>query len=573
MQPSALSDSRLSYAHGTSSTPLVAVTIGDMFDRVASSGPEQEALVSLHQNLRYTYGELRAVVDQFARGLMALGIQAGDRVGIWSPNHAEWVITQFATAKIGAILVNINPAYRVHELEYVLNQSGCTAVIIAPPFKTTDYGAILCELCPELHRDVPGQLRASRVPNLRTIIAFGSQHVQGAYEWEDVLGRAENVSPEELAARQSERDFDEPINIQYTSGTTGFPKGATLSHHSILNNAMFLGDYLGFTEHDRLCVTFPYYHCAGMVCSTLCCVVKSATMVLPAPVFDVEAALEAIQREECTGLHGVPTMFIAELNHPEFDRFNLSSLRAGFMGGSPCPIEVMKQVEARMGMRDFVIGYGMTETSPASTVTTVDDPLEKRVSTVGRPFPHVECKIIEPSTGKVVPRGTPGELLVRGYHLMLGYWNDPRATSEAIDAARWMHTGDLATMDAEGYVNIVGRSKDMIIRGGENVYPREIEEFLYTHSKVQDVQVIGVPDDRYGEEIMAWVVLKHAENASIEELREYCQGQISHYKIPRYWKLVDTFPMTVSGKVQKFRLREMAIDELELQQAAAIRTA
>jgi fatty-acyl-CoA synthase len=573
MDRSALLDSRLSYAHGASSTELVAVTIGDMFDRVASGQPEHEALVSRHQNLRYSYGQLQTVVDRFARGLIALGIQSGDRVGIWSPNHAEWVVTQFAAAKIGAILVNINPAYRLHELEYVLNQSGCTTVIIAPPFKTTDYAELLRELCPELLRDDPGQLRASAVPNLRTVIAFGQQHVQGAYGWDDVLGSAANVTPHELAARQGELDFDEPINIQYTSGTTGFPKGATLSHHSILNNAMFLGDYLGFTEHDRLCVTFPYYHCAGMVFSTLFCVVRAATMVLPAPVFDVGATLEAIEREHCTGLHGVPTMFIAELNHPEFDRYNLSSLRAGFMGGSPCPIEVMKQVGARMGMRDFVIGYGMTETSPCSTMATVDDPIEKRVSTVGRPFPHVECKIIEPSTGKLVQRGTPGELLVRGYHVMLGYWNDPRATSEAIDAARWMHTGDLATMDTDGYINIVGRSKDMIIRGGENVYPREIEEFLYGHPKVKDVQVIGVPDEKYGEEIMAWVVLKQGEDATIEELHEYCQGQISHYKIPRYWKLVDTFPMTVSGKVQKFRLREMAIEELDLQQAAAIRTA
>jgi fatty-acyl-CoA synthase len=374
-----------------------------MFDRVATSRPEHEALVSVHQNLRYTYGELRTLVDQFARGLMALGIQAGDRIGIWSPNHVEWVVTQFATAKIGAILVNVNPAYRVYELEYALNQSGCTTVIIAPPFKTTDYAALLQELCPELLRDAPGQLHASRVPNLRTVITFGPQHTPGAYAWQDVLGRATDVLPHELATRQSERDFDEPINIQYTSGTTGFPKGATLSHHSILNNAMCLGDYLGFTERDRLCVTFPYYHCAGMVFSTLFCVVRAATMVLPSPVFDVVATLEAIEREECTGLHGVPTMFIAELNHPEFDRFNLSSLRAGFMGGSPCPIEVMRQVEAHMGMRDFVIGYGMTETSPCSTMTTVDDPVEKRVGTVGRPFPHVECKIIEPSTGKVVP--------------------------------------------------------------------------------------------------------------------------------------------------------------------------
>jgi fatty-acyl-CoA synthase len=544
-----------------------------MFDRAACGRPDHEALVSRHQNLRYSYRQLQALVDRFARGLTALGIQSGDRLGIWSPNHAEWVVTQFAAAKIGAILVTINPAYRVHELEYVLNQSGCKAMIIAPPLKTTDYAALVRELCPELDRDDPGDLRAARVPGLRSVIAFGPQRVQGAYAWEDVLGRAADVTPDELTARQSERDCDEPINIQYTSGTTGFPKGATLSHHSILNNAFFVADYLGFTERDRLCVTFPYYHCAGMGLSTLFCVARAATMVLPAPVFDAAATLETIQQEHCTGLHGVPTMFIAELHHPELDRFNLSSLRAGFMGGSPCPIEVMKQVEARMGMRDFVIGYGMTETSPVSTMTTVDDPLEKRVSTVGRPFPHVECKIVQPSTGNIVPRGTPGELLVRGYHVMLGYWNDPRATSQAIDAGRWMHTGDLATMDEEGYVNIVGRSKDMIIRGGENVYPREIEEFLYAHPKIQDVQIIGVPDERYGEEIMAWVVLKQGEDATIGELREYCEGQISHYKIPRHWKFVDSFPMTVTGKIQKFRLRQIAIAELGLEPAAAIRTA
>jgi fatty-acyl-CoA synthase len=388
-----------------------------------------------------------------------------------------------------------------------------------------------------------------------------------------VLERAADVTPGKLAARQRYLEFDAPVNIQYTSGTTGFPKGATLSHHSILNNTMFVADALAFTDRDRLCITFPYYHSAGMGLSTLFCVVKGATMVIPAPVFDAGATLETIQREHCTGLHGVPTMFIAELHHPEFDKFDLSSLRAGLMGGSPCPIEVMKQVRARMGMRDIVIGYGMTETSPVSTMTTVEDQFEKRVSTVGRPFPHVECKIVDPSTGRIVARGKPGELLVRGYHVMLGYWNDPKATSEAIDAARWMHTGDLATMDADGYVNIVGRSKDMIIRGGENVYPREIEEFLYAHPKVQDVQVVGVPDEKYGEEIMAWVVAKQGEDVTIDQLRDYCDGEISHYKIPRYWRLVDAFPMTLTGKVQKFRLREIAISELGLEQAALIRTA
>jgi fatty-acyl-CoA synthase len=568
-----LSDTTLSYVHGASSVPLIAATIGDVFDRVASMWPEQEALVSRHQNLRYTYQQFQAVVDRFARGLITLDIRSGDRVGIWSPNHAEWLVTLFAAAKIGAILVNINPAYRVHELEYALNQSGCKAVIIAPRLKTTDYASLLRELCPELIRDEPGQLTAARIPNLRTVITFGPQRMPGAHVWEDVLGRASSVIPEELAARQRELEFDAPINIQYTSGTTGAPKGATLSHHSILNNAIFVGNYLGLTERDRSCVTLPFYHAGGMVVSTLASIVKGAALVLPAPVFEPGATLETIEREHCTVMNGVPTMFIAALHHPEFARFNLSSLRTGLMGGSPCPLELMKEVNARMGMRDVVCGFGMTETSPVSTLTTIEDPLEKRVSTVGRAFPHIECKIVDPSTGKVVAHGISGELLVRGYHVMLGYWNDPKATNEAIDAARWMHTGDLATMDADGYVNIVGRAKDMIIRGGENVYPREIEEFLYAHPKVQDVQVIGVPDEKYGEEIMAWVVARQDEDLAVEELREYCAGQISHYKIPRYWKLVDSFPMTVTGKVQKFRLRELGIEDLQLERAAAIRTA
>ena len=563
----------LSYAHGADDRPLIGQTIGDNFDATSEAHAGNKALVSRHQGTRWTYGELRERVDAFARALMSLGIRKGDRVGIWSPNHAEWVVTQFATAKIGAILVNVNPAYRVHELEYALRQSGCAMLIIAPPIKTSDYAALLRELCPELERSQPGDLHAARCPELRTVIAFGDQRVPGAYHWDEVMERANAIRAEELEDRQRSLQFDDPINIQYTSGTTGFPKGATLSHHSILNNAIFVADYLGLTARDRLCVTFPFYHCGGMVLSTLACVTHGATTVIPWPLFDAGTVLETIAAERCTGLHGVPTAFIAELNHPDFDRFDLSTLRAGFMGGSPCPIEVMKQVEMRMGMRDFVIGYGMTETSPVSTMATVDDPLEKRASTVGRVFPHVECKIVDPMTGAIVPRGTPGELLARGYHVMLGYWNNSQATAEAVDAARWMHTGDLATMDEEGYVNIVGRSKDMILRGGENVYPREIEEFLYTHPAVADVQVIGVPDEKYGEEIMAWVVLKQGKDATIDELREYCQGQISHYKIPRYWKLVDSFPMTVSGKVQKFKLREAAIAELDLARAAAIRTA
>jgi fatty-acyl-CoA synthase len=568
-----LYDGSASYVQGASKVPLIGSTIGDLFDRVVADDPDHEALVSCHQGLRYTYGQLRAAVDRFARGLMALGVAKGDRVGIWSPNHAEWVVAQFATPKIGAILVNVNPAYRVHELEYALGQSGCVALIIAPPFKTSDYASLLREVCPELDRAAPGQLRAERLPELRTVITFGDQRVPGAYTWDEVAVLAESVSGDALTQRQAEQNFDDPINIQYTSGTTGFPKGATLSHHSILNNGFFIGERMRFTRADRLCIPVPFYHCFGMVLGNLACVTHGSTMVIPAPVFDPLRTMEVVQSERCTGLHGVPTMFIAELGHPEFARFDFTTLRTGIMAGSPCPIEVMKQVQSKMHLSEVTIAYGMTETSPVSFQSTTDDPLNKRVTTVGRIHPHVECKIVDPTTGRVVPRGTPGELLSRGYIVMLGYWGNPKATAEAIDAGRWMHTGDLATMDDEGYVNIVGRSKDMIIRGGENVYPREIEEYLYCHPKVKDVQVIGVPDERYSEEIMAWITLKPGVSALPDELRDFCRGQIAHYKIPRYWRFTDGFPMTVTGKIQKFKMRETAIAELDLARAAAIRTA
>jgi fatty-acyl-CoA synthase len=505
--------------------------------------------------------------------LIGLGLRKGDRVGIWSPNHAEWVLTQFATAKVGAILVNVNPAYRVHELEYALRHSGCAALIVAPPIKTSDYAALLRELCPELERARPGELRAERLPELRTVVAFGPQRLPGAYHWEDVLALAATVTPDALAARQREQEFDDPIDIQYTSGTTGSLKGATLSHHAILNNAWTFGESLRFSARDRLCVTFAFFHTGGMVISTLLCVTHGATVVIPAPLFDAETTLRTVEAERCTALHGAPTMFIAELNHPDFARFDLSSLRTGVMGGAPCPLEVVHQVMTRMHLSDLLLAYGTSETSPGITTTTTDDPVEKRASTVGRVFPHVECKIVDPVAGAIVPRGTPGEMLVRGYNVMLGYWNNPQATAEAIDAARWLHTGDLATMDAAGYVNIVGRSKDMIIRGGENVYPREIEELLYTHPAVADAQVIGVPDATYGEEIMAWVRLKDGRRAGADDLRDFCRGTISHYKVPRYWQFVDSFPLTVSGKVQKFKLREAAIAELGLARAAAIPTA
>ena len=549
----------LSYVHGACDVPLIGETIGDLFDRVTEKIPDNEALVSCHQGLRYTYRQLQEACDLLARGLMACGIQKGERVGIWSPNYAEWVITQFATAKIGAILVNVNPANRVHELEYALRQSGCRALIVAPPYKTTDFAALLREVCPELEDSAPGQLSAARLPQLRTVIAFGAQSVGGANTWQHVMAMAHEVSPDLLAARQRSLNFDDAINIQYTSGTTGLPKGATLSHHSILNNGFFIGQRMRFTERDRLCIPVPFYHCFGMVLGNLACVTHGATMVLPAEVFDPRKTLEAVAVERCSALHGVPTMFIAELGLPDFDDHDLSSLRTGIMAGSPCPVDVMKQVRTKMGMEEITICYGMTETSPVSFQTMTTDSIEKQVSTVGRVHPHVECKIVNPESGAVVPRGEPGELLSRGYIVMLGYWEDPVATAQAVDSARWMHTGDLATMDMEGYVTIVGRSKDMIIRGGENVYPREVEEFLYGHPQIQDVQVIGVPDEKYGEEVMAWVILKPGQTTTADELTDYCRDKIAHYKVPRYWRMTDHFPMTVSGKVQKYKLREMAL--------------
>jgi fatty-acyl-CoA synthase len=568
-----LNDTSISYVHGASDVPLIGATIGDLFDRVVEQFPDREALVSRHQGLRFTYRELKEACDQFACGLMALGIEQGDRIGIWSPNHAEWVIAQFATPKIGAVLVNINPAYRVRELEYALRQSGCKALIIAPPFKSSDYGALLREVCPELESFKPGNLCSEALPELKIVISIGDQQMPGVFDWSDVLAVGEAVPAGELIVRQAEQQFDDPINIQYTSGTTGFPKGATLSHHSILNNGYFIGERMRFTEADRLCVPVPFYHCFGMVLGNLACVTHGAAIVIPAPVFDPRATLATVADERCTALHGVPTMFIAQLGDPEFSTFDLSTLRTGIMAGSPCPVEVMKQVVDKMHMTDVTICYGMTETSPVSFQSTTDDPIQKRVTTVGRVHPHVECKILDPATQRVVPRGTPGELLSRGYIVMLGYWGNPDATANAIDEGRWMHTGDLATMDDEGYVNIVGRAKDMIIRGGENIYPREIEEFLYSHPKIRDVQVIGVPDERYGEEVMAWVIVHPGQHASPEELRAFCDGKIAYFKIPRYWHFVDSFPMTVTGKIQKFKMRETAIAELNLSGAASVVTA
>ncbi len=557
-----------SYVSGIGDTPLLGLTIGDMFDQIAGQYPDHEALIVCHQGLRYTYRQLQGEIDCCARGLMALGLQRGERIGIWSPNRAEWTITQFATSKIGAILVNINPSYRVHELEYALRQSGCAMLVLALQFRTSNYTEMLYALVPELRGSLPNRLKVDKLPDLRAVISLSDEPVPGMYTWEDVRAMAVHVDVPELAARQREQQFDDPINIQYTSGTTGYPKGATLSHHGILNNAYSVARLMRFSHQDRLVIPVPLYHCFGMVMGNLGCVTHGATMIYPSEGFDARAVLEAVQEERATALYGVPTMFIAELEHPDFATYDLSTLRTGIMAGSPCPVEVMKKVNTLMHMHEVEICYGMTEVSPVSTQTRADAPFDKRVSTVGQVHPHLEIKIIDPASGQIVPVGTPGELCSRGYSVMLGYWNDEEATRRAIDAARWMHSGDLAVMDEEGYLNIVGRIKDMIIRGGENVYPREIEEFLYTHPQISDVQVIGVPDAKYGEEIMAWVRLRDGGTVSAEELRQYCRDQIAHYKIPRYFKFVEEFPTTVTGKVQKFIMREQSIRELGLEAAA-----
>jgi len=523
------------YAHGASDVPLRGETIGEAWHAVVGAHGGRVALVSRREGIRWTYAELDAEVERCARALIAAGVAKGDRVGIWSPNNAAWVIVQFATARIGAILVNVNPSYRAHELEYALRQSGCSLLIHASGFKDVDYREVLAEI------------------EFPTTVALDD-------EWDALLARADEVSRDDLDERERELQFDDPINIQYTSGTTGFPKGATLSHHNILNNGFFIGEVLGYSPADRVCVPVPFYHCFGMVLGNLAIVSHGACIVVPSEAFDPPAVLSAVAEERCTSLYGVPTMFIAELGDPTFGDVDLSSLRTGIMAGAPCPVEVMKRVQAEMNMEEVTICYGMTETSPVSTQTLRDDPLEKQVGTVGRVHPHLEVKIVEPDTGATVGRGEPGELCTRGYSVMLGYWEDEEATRAAIDPARWMHTGDLATMDEDGYVQIVGRIKDMIIRGGENIYPREIEEFLYTHPAIADAQVIGVPDERYGEVVCVWIVLKPGAELDEQALDAYCRGKIAHFKIPHIVRFVDTFPMTVTGKIQKYKMREIETD-------------
>jgi fatty-acyl-CoA synthase len=548
-----------SYVSGPSTAPLLGRTIGAELDRITALSPDALALVSRHQGIRLSYAALHARVTECARALIARGIAKGDRVGIWAGNSAEWTIVQYATAKIGAILVNVNPAYRRHELQYALSKSGVSLLVAARSFRQTDYLEMLRAIAPE-------------VPGLSTIVLLGEPSA-GMLGWEQFLETHVKCRPDHLVQREQELDFDDPINIQYTSGTTGFPKGATLSHHNILNNGYFIGQRCRYTALDRICVPVPLYHCFGMVIGNLAALTHGAAVVYPEVAFDPGATLEAVAAERCTSLYGVPTMFIAQLDHPDFGRHDLRSLRTGVMAGSPCPVEVMKQVIERMHMREVTICYGMTETSPVSFQSTMDDDLEHRTATVGAVHPHVECKVVDPETGVTVPRGTPGELLSRGYLVMLGYWDDEAATTKAIDQARWMHTGDLALMRDDGYVNIIGRIKDMVIRGGENIYPREIEEFLYRHPKVQDVQVIGVPDVKYGEELCAWVKLREGVTATEDEIRGFCRGEIATFKIPRYVLFVDGFPMTVTGKVRKVEMRETSIERLGLAQAAAVKTA
>ncbi|MGO3859634.1 MAG: AMP-binding protein [Neisseriaceae bacterium] len=554
--------SQLSYVNGASSTPLIGVTVGQYFDEACARYAEHEALVVRHQNARLTYRDLQEQVNTLACGLRRLGLVAGDRIGIWSTNCVEWTLMQFATAKAGLILVNINPSYRRTELEYAINKVTCRAIVMASAFKDSNYNDMICDLAPELADAGSGPLKAQRLPSLEYVISINNEPRSGMLNFSDLMTAP---SAEELAALAevgTSLQFDDPINIQFTSGTTGSPKGATLSHHNILNNGFFCGEGIKLQAQERVCIPVPLYHCFGMVIGNLACITHGATMVYPAAVFDAAQTLKTIEEERCHAAYGVPTMFIAMLDHPDFGQYDLSSLRTGVMAGSPCPVEVMRQVIDKMYMREVTICYGMTETSPVSFQSATDDPIDKRVSTVGRAHPHCEIKIVD-ELGKIVPRGVVGELCTRSYSVMLGYWGDEKKTAEAIDAAGWMHTEDLAVLDDEGYCQMVGRIKDLVIRGGENLYPREIEEFLYTHPDILDVQVIGVPDTKYGEELCAWIVVKEGRSLTAEDIRGFCDGQISRQKVPRYVKFVVEFPMTVTGKIKKFEMREIMQAELE----------
>jgi fatty-acyl-CoA synthase len=561
-----LTDTIDSYVCGISDAPLLGDTIGGCLDRAAQRWGDREALVSPSHDVRWTWKEFAERVDALAAGFLALGLERGARIGVWSLNRPEWTLTQFAAAKAGLILVTINPAYRLSELEFALAKVGCAAIVTATAFKTSNYMEMLNTLLPELAASQPGELQAQRLPQLRAVIQIGGPKCPGTIAFEDVTKMGGARHREQLAELTNTLQFDDAVNIQFTSGTTGSPKGVTLTHHNILNNGYFVGRAMRLTEKDRICIPVPLYHCFGMVMGNLASVTLGATMVYPGEGFDPLATLQTIEKEKCTALYGVPTMFIAELDHADFARFNLKSLRTGIMAGAPCPIEVMKRVNNEMSMGEVTIAYGMTETSPVSFQSSTDDPLERRVSTVGRIHPHVEVKVVD-LEGRVVPRGERGELCTRGYSVMLGYWDEPEKTRDVLDANGWMHTGDIAIIDAEGYCNIVGRIKDMVIRGGENLYPREIEEFLYRHPKIQDVQIFGVADDRYGEELCAWIRTRPGETLTGDEVRAFCQGQIAHNKIPRYVEFVDEFPMTVTGKIQKFLMREAVEAKLGLKAA------
>ncbi|WP_411886883.1 AMP-binding protein [Hydrocarboniphaga effusa] len=560
---SALPATALSVVCGATDVPLLEISIGAAFDTTVRRQAEREALVVRHQGIRWSWAELGERVDNAAAQLLAQGLEPGDRVGIWAPNCAEWVIAQFATAKAGLVLVNINPAYRRHELEYALRHVGCKALILAAAFKSSDYLAMLQDLAPELAQCAPGQLHAARLPQLRLVIRLGDEVSPGMLGFSSLLSEPAAEARARLDAIASAVDAHSAVNIQFTSGTTGSPKGATLTHRNILNNGYFVGRAMRLAHDDKLCIPVPLYHCFGMVMGNLACVTHGACMVFPADSFDAASVLQTVQEERCTALHGVPTMFIAELDHPDFARYTLDSLRTGIMAGAPCPIEVMRKAIERMHLREITIAYGMTETSPVSFQSATDDPLERRVSTIGRVQPHLEVKIVDEG-GNTLPRGQRGELLVRGYSVMLGYWNDAQRTADTIDAEGWMRTGDLGLIDEEGYASILGRAKDMVIRGGENVYPREIEEFLYRHPRIRDVQVIGVPDAKFGEELCACVIAQPGEATSEDDIRAFCRGEIAHYKIPRYVVFVDEFPMTVTGKIQKFALRQAMSDRLGL---------